>query len=156
MVTDLLTNWKLYPYSKAWEKAINFLKTLGPGVEEKEYEIQGKDIFARVMSYDTCSPQDSKLEAHKEYADIQMVLLGAEGIEWFPIEGLREKTNYDSVKDVTFYQRPHQAPARADVYPGRFCLLFPTDAHMPKLSVVDQPTRVKKVVIKIKAKLLIP
>ena len=40
--------------------------------------------------------------------------------------------------------------------PGTFMALFPEDAHMPQLRVEGQPSRVKKVVVKVKRALVQP
>jgi YhcH/YjgK/YiaL family protein len=76
---------------------------------------------------------------------------GEEVNGWFPVAGLEVKTPYDPEKDVEFYHRPGAGPARVNVSPGTFVVLFPWDAHMPQLAVEGVPTTVKKVVVKIRA-----
>ncbi len=154
MIIDKLKNWPLYPLGSAWQKAFEFLATLTPESAEKKYTIQGDDIFAMVMSYETQSPETAILESHQQYVDIQAVLVGAERFECAPTEGLEIETPYDAKKDVVFYQRNSPRPIQVNIFPGTFILLYPQDAHMPTLMVNDQPEQVKKVVIKIKLELL--
>ncbi|MDX9755810.1 MAG: YhcH/YjgK/YiaL family protein [bacterium] len=154
MIFDLLENWKIYPYGKAWETAFAFLTTLSPDAEEKRYELQGDDMYAMVQQYETRSLEEAKLEAHRQYVDIQMALMGSERMDWFPANKSQNNTEYDAAKDVQFYNRPTAAPVSLTVSPHTFAVFFPNDAHMPQLSVGPSPTRVKKVVVKINKKLL--
>ncbi|MGC9329842.1 MAG: YhcH/YjgK/YiaL family protein, partial [Candidatus Hinthialibacter sp.] len=77
MIFDEMGYWENYPLGPAWETAFTFLKTLAPDAEEKKYPIEGDDIFARVMSYETKPREEAVLEAHMKYVDIQTVLYGS-------------------------------------------------------------------------------
>jgi biofilm protein TabA len=154
MIVDRLENWGDYPYGVVWEKAFEFLLALSPDVAEGEYPLQGEDAFARVMNYRTRPPEEALLETHREYADIQIVLKGAEAMEWYPAKGLQIQTPYDPGKDAQFYARPGSAPARMAIRPGFFAFFLPEDAHMPSLTVGESPEEVKKVVVKIRRSLL--
>ncbi len=154
MIIDKLENWPLYPFGPAWQKAFEFLATLTPESEEKKYTIQGDDIFAMVMAYETQAPETAILESHQKYVDIQAVLVGGERFECAPIEGLEIETPYDAKKDVVFYEPSSPRPMKVNIFPGTFIMLYPQDAHMPTLMTKDQPELIKKVVIKIKLELL--
>jgi biofilm protein TabA len=154
MIIDKLKNWPFYPLGSAWQKAFEFLATLTPESEEKKYTIQGDDIFAMVMSYETQSPETAILESHEKYVDIQAVLVGAERFECAPTKGLEIETPYDAEKDVVFYKPNSPRPMQVNIFPGTFILLYPEDAHMPTLMTNNQPEKIKKVVIKIKLELL--
>jgi YhcH/YjgK/YiaL family protein len=154
MIIDTLDNWRFYPFGPAWQTAFEFLASLTPGTANGEYPLQDEQIFARVMSYPTQLPETAVLEAHRRYIDIQTTLVGAEGIEWFPAPSLAIKTAYDPANDVVLYHRPGPAPARVDVFPGTFVLLFPHDAHMPGLMVGGKAEEIKKVVVKVAVDLL--
>ncbi len=154
MIIDTMLNWQIYPYGPAWKIAFDFLTSLTAEITEGDYPLQGNQVFARVMSYPTRSPAEAVLEAHQKYVDIQTTLVGAEGIEWFPTSSLTVKTPYDEAKDVAFFYRPAQGPARVDVFPGTFVTLWPHDAHMPMLVVGGQVEQIKKAVVKIAVELL--
>jgi len=153
MIVDRIEHWREYLEGSAWQAAFAYLEGLTPDAEEGEVKLQGDDIVARVMSYETRGVEQAVLEAHRTYIDIQTPLDGSEAIEWFPQKGLTVKTPYDAADDVEFYERPGPAPARVDVYPGTFVLLFPGDAHMPQLMTGDRPDMVKKVVVKFSVRL---
>jgi YhcH/YjgK/YiaL family protein len=155
MIIDRLENWRHYHFGSAWTKAFEFLNTLSADAEEKKYTIQGDDIFAIVMSYDTCVPETSLFESHKKYIDIQTVLIGAEGFECSFTDTLSVYTPYDDATDVQWYKRTTPGQTRVDVYPDTFVMLYPHDAHMAALMTDEIPEQVKKVVVKIKAELLL-
>ncbi len=106
------------------------------------------------MSYQTCTPGEAKIETHDVYIDIQVSLLNSEAIDWFPRGVLEVKTPYNPDRDCTFYHYPVTTPVRINNYPGFFTVLFPDDAHMPKLMTGNKPEKVKKVVIKLRKALI--
>ncbi|MFH7321500.1 YhcH/YjgK/YiaL family protein [Desulfurivibrio sp. D14AmB] len=57
-------------------------------------------------------------------------------------------------RDRTFYYRPGIASARVSNFPGFFTVLYPDDAHMPKLMTAGKPELVRKVVVKLRRKLV--
>jgi YhcH/YjgK/YiaL family protein len=156
MLVDQLENARNYPFGPAWEKVSRFLAELPPDTADGEYRIQGDEIFARVMTYTTRDPEDAVLEAHRDYADVQSVLVGSEAMAWFPTASLTVATPYDCDRDAEFYRYPGTAAARVTVVPGRFVLLLPGDAHMFALAVDGRPAAVKKVVVKVRMALLLP
>lgn len=153
MIVDRLENWQQYPLGPAWRKTFEFLLSVSPEIADGEYPLQEEDLFARVMTYRTRRPEEAMLETHREYVDVQTVLRGGEGMEWFPRQGLTVTTPYDSGKDAEFYARPAAGPARVDVRPGLFAMFLPEDAHMPSLQI-EAPEEIRKVVVKIRLDLL--
>lgn len=149
MITDTVENWSMYFKGDAWRLVADFLVSLHKDTPDGEYPLKGKEIFARVMSYETRTSDEARLEGHRNYIDIQSVLEGGEGIAWHPTGNLRVGEVYDAEKDVEFYLPPSQYPARVNVQPGYFVALFPHDAHMPQLQVPGMPIWVKKVVVKV-------
>lgn len=155
MIIDRLKNWKYYHFGSAWTKAFEFLNTLSADAEERKYTIEGDDIFAIVMSYDTCAPETSLYESHQKYVDLQTVLIGAEGFECSFTDTLSVHTPYDDATDVQWYKRITPGQTRVDVCPETFVMLYPHDAHMAALMTDAKSEHIKKVVVKIKAELLL-
>tara|TARA_R110000868_G_scaffold1211_7_gene9437 strand:- start:8077 stop:8544 length:468 start_codon:yes stop_codon:yes gene_type:complete len=153
MIIDSLENSKLYGFGKTGKVIFDFLKSLNANAEEKKYELQGSDIFATVMSYETRTSEQAQYESHKKYVDVQAVLDGAEGFKIVSSDVLKVKTAYDETTDVMFYS-PEPETTYLDLYPGSFVLLYPHDAHMPTLIVGDKSQHIKKVVVKVKKELL--
>jgi YhcH/YjgK/YiaL family protein len=152
MIVGRLKDWNKRLHGATWETAFRALERLGPDAPEGETRLDGDDVFMRVMSYSTRSPEDpgANLEAHREFIDVQMALVGGERIDWFPAEELVSKAPYDPARDVQFFLRPGPAPASVDVLPGTFAVYFPEDAHMPQLVTARGDVHVKKAVVKIR------
>lgn len=150
MIHDKLDNWQLYFNTKPWQTVFEYLNSLSAESEEcSRFSIQGDDIYASIMSYKTRSIEESVLETHDKYIDIQMSLVNSEAIDWFPREVLSIKDQYDSVLDRTFYHRPDIAPCHIKNHPCFFTVLFHNDAHMPMLMTNGKTEPVKKVVVKL-------
>lgn len=157
MIVDQMVNATHYPYGSAWEVAFDFLATVDADTEERRYPLQGDEIYAAVESYATRLPDadTARPEAHQRYVDIQAVVAGRERIRWWPVEGLEPSVPYNAQQDIAFYARPADADAVLTLTPGRFAVFFPHDAHLPGLVGGSEPAYVKKVVVKIAARLLI-
>ena len=154
MIIDNQENWKTYPFGPAWRAAFEFLLSLTPDTEEKKYPLQGDDLFATVSAYDTRPWESALPEAHRRYVDIQMILSGRERAECMGRESLVVESPYDDAKDVEFYRHPSTGKVVIDLFPGRFAVFFPHDAHTPGLVASEGPEPVRKVVVKLRATLL--
>ena len=139
--------------SPALKEAMAFLRGLGPDTPEGEYEIRGRQIFARVMRYQSIPRKEGRLESHRRYVDIQALLSGEEYIEWVPLTG-DEEAEYDQKADVSFHPVPDAPEGSVRLMPGLFALFMPRDAHMPMLRCGQEPGEVTKVVIKVDTSLL--
>ena len=117
-------------------------------------ELHGDRLFAGVDSYHTKARDIAKLETHRKYVDIQVLISGSETFEIFPKQGLTVSESYIPERDVEFYQVPAETRAKITMNPGQFIVFFPEDAHMPCLMTGNSPQPVKKVVIKVAVDLL--
>ncbi|WOO43005.1 YhcH/YjgK/YiaL family protein [Rubellicoccus peritrichatus] len=149
MIFDHLDKADAYALGAPWQKAFEFLRTLGPDSEEGEFQLDGDRLFAKVMSYETRTPEEGNVEAHRQYADIQVCLHEAEGIDLFYTDHLKPRTDYDSEKDLIFFQPEAQLIGRVDMHPGFFCVLYPQDAHRPQMIVGSGKKLIKKAVVKV-------
>lgn len=132
----------LHPlFSRAFEFLRNTdLKTLAPG----KHDVQGEQLFAIVEACDGRTRAEAKLECHRRYIDIQLVLEGVDEMGWKPVAACVDPaTDYDAARDIRFF---NDTPSNwIATPPGAFCLFFPEDAHAP---LVGQG-RIRKVVMKI-------
>ena len=118
----------------------------GASVPEGKYFVGKDGIFFCVSEYTTRSVENSKWEAHKEYADLQVVLNGEEHILISDIDTM-ETGAYHEESD---YLECKGEPMHTLKLNENICvLLMPEDAHMPGISVGNNPKAVKKVVFKI-------
>ena len=116
------------------------LKALAPG----KHALQGEQLFAIVEACAGRTRSEAKLECHRRYIDIQLVLEGVDEMGWKPVaECVDPATDYDNARDIRFF---NDAPASwITTPPGSFCLFFPDDAHAPLVSA----GAIRKVVVKI-------
>jgi YhcH/YjgK/YiaL family protein len=116
------------------------LYALAPG----RYPIVGDDLFAIVEHVSAKTKEMAKLEAHRRYIDIQLVLDGDETMGWKPLaDCLNPVAEHSTEKDIRFF---HDAPASwVAVPPDHFCIFFPEDAHAPLVG----SGQIKKVIFKV-------
>ncbi len=134
-------------------KALEFLRA--PGVKDLpdgKYEIDGELVFAIVQRYTTEIQFDPKFEAHRKYADVQYIAAGAEVIGWAPLERLGVSEAYDGEKDVCCGSVPPGGWAPVRVEAGQLAVLYPEDAHAPRLAA-GVPSAVVKIVVKVRVRL---
>lgn len=118
-------------------------------VENGTYEIDGSDVYAIVQQYQTKPIEQGKFEAHKKYIDIQYMIEYQEQMGIAHIEDFEPEAPYDGEKDIVFFVENKNAPREfITVKQGEFVIFMPQDAHMPSIAV-NQPERVKKVVVKV-------
>lgn len=108
-------------------------------------EVEGSDLYYMLQSYET-KPANDTPEAHKAYADIQMVLTGAEKMGYGPLEAMTEEVKAFPDQDGWLYHGPVQ---HVVVTPGTFVIFFPGDAHAPGMAP-ETPAAVRKCVVKVK------
>ncbi len=150
MIVDKIENAHLYVnLSENIAKALEILKSTD-FAEKKDgrYDVDGDNLYYFVQRYETRPLSQCKLEAHKNYIDIQFVADGEELLGYCPLENLETREPYNQAKDVALYKVPARITL-VNLQPGMFCLLFPQDAHMPKCQL-DAPSNVLKVVVKVK------
>lgn len=146
MIVDLLANSPLYRgLNPRVDRAFAYLhETDLTALEPGDYEIDGRNIYARVLTYTTRPPEQGAWEAHRLYIDLQVMVQGQERICYAPLSCLAPGA-YDEAKD--FWRLSGEGDA-VTLRSGSFMLLWPSDGHMPCLAV-EAPAPVKKVVVKI-------
>ena len=116
------------------------LLALAPG----RYPIVGDDLFVIVESVPGRTRAEAKLECHRRYIDIQLVLEGTDEMGWKALADCVDPvSDYSEEKDIRFF---HDAPASwIATPPGAFCIFFPEDAHAPLVST----GQIRKVIFKV-------
>jgi YhcH/YjgK/YiaL family protein len=129
----------LFPRVFEFIRATDF-SALAPG----RHSIVGDDLFAIVEQVSGRSREAAKLECHRRYIDIQLVLSGVDEMGWKALTDCHAPlADYSMEKDVRFFA---DAPATwIATPPGHFCVFFPEDAHAPLVSDGD----IRKVIFKI-------
>lgn len=130
------------------EKAIKYINGLDlAALEVGKYTVD-ENIYYMVQEIDSRTPEVAKLEAHKNYIDIQWMIDGIEKLSVVGLDGLKVKEEYNPEKDVVIYEAPDRM---MDIIltPGAYVVLYPENAHRPNVTVYEQ-THNKKIVVKVK------
>ena len=128
-------------FPRAFEYTRNTdLLTLAPG----RYPIVGEQLFVIVENVSGRTRAEARLECHRKYIDIQLVLEGTDEMGWKALADCVDPvSDYSAEKDIRFF---HDAPATwIATPPGAFCIFFPEDAHAPLVSA----SQIRKVIFKI-------
>lgn len=135
-----------------FKKAFEFLRTLDERAEEGRWVIDGDAVYAGVDRYLTRTLGETLFEAHRRYADVQVVLSGRETLLWSPLQGMEGAElvrPFELEKDVMKWGLA-QEYVGVPLFPGRFVILFPEDAHAPGVqAVLGEAEEVLKVVVKV-------
>ena len=116
-----------------------------------EYEIDGRDIFARVNTYETEPKEQRRPEKHFEYIDVQVMVIGSENIGYCNLADAFEVTeNKAETDDVVFYKGTYKENF-ITLHPSEIGIFFPWEVHRPNCNCGDISLPVKKVVVKIRA-----
>ena len=102
IVTDLAHVARQAALNPRFHKALFFLKgTDLASLPDGRVEIDGAAVYALVQSYTSKPEVDApRFEAHRRYADIQVVVQGTEYIGWAAIEAMAFTTEYSEEKDI--------------------------------------------------------
>lgn len=150
MIVDKITNITKYSGFKPYaESILNFIKRdEQENLEEGRYELDGDSVFALVQSYHTKDISEGFIEAHQLYADLQYIVKGEEYIYWSLLDELDLKEDRHPQADIAFYDGK-SVKDRNLLKEGMFGFYFPTDGHMPCISVKES-LPMKKIVFKIR------
>lgn len=146
MIVDTLENLEKYKeVNPLFPKVVEFLKTHDlSSLEIGKIELQGSDLFIKVAQAKPKTKEQAKIEAHKNYLDIQIPVSNTEVMGYTPLKDCKEATAYNVEKDVLFFGG--LADSYLTVKPGMFAIFFPQDGHAPGVT----PDGLKKVIVKVR------
>jgi YhcH/YjgK/YiaL family protein len=146
MILDTLNNLEryaalhpLFPRVIAFIRSTN-LSALSAGI----HPIIDKQLFVIVEEAQGRSRDVAKLECHRRYIDIQLVLEGTDEMGCKPLVDCKQPvSDYNEERDIRFFHDETDTwistPANA------FCIFFPDDAHAPLVST----GKIRKLIFKI-------
>ena len=116
------------------------LHSLAPG----KIVLKEGELMVNVMELGPKTKEETQLETHKAFVDIQIPLSAPELMGYTQAEDLPEG-KYDETIDMALYDG--LANSYVNVLPGMFAIFFPEDGHAPSITA----TGIKKIIIKVKA-----
>ncbi|WP_263771664.1 YhcH/YjgK/YiaL family protein [Propionivibrio soli] len=120
--------------------------------EPGRYEIEGDKLFYLVQDVELRTVEQSRAEAHVEYADIQIPVSTAERYGFALPQPLAPTDDQLATKDLAFYPTPANE-SFVDTVPGTYLVFMPKELHRPCLSLGKIET-IRKVVVKVHRSLL--
>ena len=116
------------------------LSTLATGI----HPIIDKQLFVIVEETQGRSREEAKLECHRKYIDIQLVLQGTDEMGWKPLAACQQPmSDYSEERDIRFFN--DAADSWISTPADAFCIFFPEDAHAPLVS----SGKIRKLIFKI-------
>ncbi len=151
MIIDRLENAHLYYcLGKRFEIGLRFLQDNWdkiPGLENGVHEIDGRNVYLLMRRYDTVKRADAKTEAHKKYADIQILKKGRESFGYQTLSAVGNMLEDYPERDVSYFEAE---PEFLTLQDDLFVIVLPEDAHCPDCALNDVPESVIKSVIKVR------
>jgi biofilm protein TabA len=147
MIIDHIKNTSVYTnLNQYFAKAFDYIENLDTSkLQEGRNEIDGENIFVMYVDGANRAREAALLEAHKDYLDLHYTVAGSESLGWLATQECQKIDQpYDKANDVALYQ--DEPKLFVDILPEHFCIVWPSDAHMP---MVGQGL-IKKLVFKIK------
>ncbi|AMC34709.1 YhcH/YjgK/YiaL family protein [Janthinobacterium sp. B9-8] len=137
------------PLPAAIETALDYLRSTDfSKMEIGRYPIDGEQMFALVQTPITQTWESGKPEFHARYIDIQYLLEGEELIGYAIANDTLTKTHDQLAERDIAFVAPISDESRLYLKPGMFAIFYPGELHKP-CRAVNEPMRIKKVVIKI-------
>ncbi len=149
MIYDKVENMSLYfdklPGFEKVEKAYNDF--ISAPFAEGRIDIDGDNLWCNVASYTVNPDNPLKYEAHKEYADVQVMVDGEEIFGWANTKECNITEDFKEGCDIAFMDAPKGQ--FFELRKGYFAVFFPEDAHAPCRKSENSDTA-HKLVFKVK------
>ena len=144
MIFDHIGN-KDYYNTPLLSSALEALSTLTKNTPDGKYPVN-EDCYINVMTIESKSPEESRMEIHHHYIDVHYVLVGEEVAEFTTFNN-QEIKDYQEGGDIGFIEGTSNS--RIILSEGDFYVTFPNHPHKPSC-YNKQPALLKKAVAKIK------
>lgn len=130
-------------------KAVEYLKkTDFSSLEDGVYEIEGRDIYAKVFTITSKQRSELKAEYHKDYADVQFWISGSEKMGVSFEKNPAATVDPHEEDDVYFLDKVRDEREIA-ASAGDYMVLYPQDIHTPGIAL-GEPATYRKAVIKVR------
>ncbi len=148
MILDTLTSSARYEgLGPRFARAFQWLRSVDPAsLPDGKTAIDGDEVYVLAQRGLTKRLDQTKWEAHRQYADIQFVVAGTEAMFWEALERTRQG-EYLAEKDYLALEVDSWADF--EVGAGQFAVFFPEDAHRPSI-LIPGADPVFKLVVKVR------
>jgi YhcH/YjgK/YiaL family protein len=149
MTYDKLENAaRYYSLNPLFQKAFDYLRNTDlANTAAGKIELVPDALYAIHSEYETRELPGEKMEAHKKFLDIQLIVSGSERIGIALLKDQQIAQPYSEEKDFHLFQE--EPDYFLTISAGEFAIFYPTDLHMPNISTGQKGT-VRKVVMKVR------
>ncbi|MGJ4850046.1 YhcH/YjgK/YiaL family protein [Bacillota bacterium Meth-B3] len=146
MILDIFENARLYEGALPGISRLTAFALSLRDAPAGRYDFEGGGHYVLIQTPVTRARLGAPFEAHRRYADVQLLLEGDEVLRWAPLASLAITVPYDEHNDALIAEGEGvDIPIR----PGTFYALFPGDAHAPLCAPADPGVALKKAVVKL-------
>lgn len=150
MITDSIKNLRRYSLPNT-DEILKFIAEHDcANLPDGEMEINGRQLFVRIMSYMPKPASENRFEIHRNYADVQYAVTGSELIQTARVKDLTPLTDYDHQGDYQFFKTFDKAIIDLIIHSGEFVVFYPQEAHRPSCAYEGFRGLVKKLIFKVK------
>lgn len=145
--------WEPFAQSLMLEQSFRWISAKAHSSNEGIFELGEPGWFVNVHSYSTQPRAQCTWENHPQTVDLQYIMEGVEGIDLTEVDLLGEPTLFKVESDTQKFAHNDRPATQLILQADAFALLLPGEAHRPKIAV-EEPSFVRKLVVKIPLKLL--
>lgn len=148
MICDKISMLRSYAaYNEKFAIVADYLENNDlAALPEGRIDLEG-GVFLNVGGYYEPYAAGDKWEAHRRYADLQIVVDGDECMDCAALCDCTGEGEYHEEDDYLFYDMCEGSITTIKAYPGTFAYFAPTDPHRPGIRY--KADKVKKAVFKI-------
>ena len=145
MIYDKLSNINSYiGLNENIVKGLKFLQTADfSKMEDGRYDIDGDNLYINISHFET-RESNTKLEAHRKYADIQYVISGEEKVGFGQLEDAEKVLDSLPENDCYFYEGK---VSYVTLGQNMFVIFFPQDTHAAAM-YTEESQMIRKAVVK--------
>lgn len=147
MILSILENSeRIEVLNPLFRKLFNFVKSHDLlHAELGKITLEGDNLYINNVNPE-CVPQEvQKLEVHRKYIDVHILLEGKERIGWKNLKDCGE-LNHEYVEKDDYALYNDCPTVFTDLLPGQFLIVFPEDAHAPVIG----EGKIRKLIAKVK------
>jgi YhcH/YjgK/YiaL family protein len=150
MIFDTLNNLPKYINIPKIEMILDYLKQTDVfSLDTGDKDIDGKDLYVKVLRYFPKPAEENKFESHEKYADIQVIFKGIEKMQTTNKNNLQKIEGYKERSDLEFFNAENDI-SDILVGEGECVVFFPGDVHKPGCFYKELKEPVLKLVFKIR------
>jgi biofilm protein TabA len=151
MILGNINHLGLIPYlPEKIKQSIEYIKdNVNNNTPVGRYDIDGDNMFFMVSDSTSRYIQDANPEYHEKYIDVQIVLVGQEGMAVSTLPPYTKVLDNKLVEnDIAFIETPKEETLLI-LHPNDFIVFLPNEVHKPLCAIDNKIETVRKVVVKI-------